>query len=304
MKAEDGAPSIGPVDGRRVACVLMTMDFGGWRRRGVTMGTRNVGEGVGTGVAKGTLVGLLLVGVWTSGCGGGSSSTTPSGVGGSHVDPVGDGNLSINEIMSLNVLTSKDESGAASPWIEIYNPTGQDIDLTGYALTDDLNSPKKAVLPKGVVAKSHGTVVLWADQNPGAGPTHVNVFLPAAGGSLGLARPDGSFINRLSFGAQSVDLSAAREPDGSSNWVTEWNASPGAANPTGMGQPLTPQAASDPPEMIAPAGDMTDRVLGYDLQPHFDLQISDAGIASLRAAPTTWVQATLTFEGARMVPSA
>jgi spore coat protein CotH len=42
---------------------------------------------------------------------------------------------------------------------------------------------------------------------------------------------------------------------------------------------------------------MTDRVLGYDLQPHFDLQISDAGIASLRAAPTTWVQATLTFEG-------
>ena len=160
--------------------------------------------------------------------------------------------------MSLNVLTTKDENGAASPWIEIYNPTGQDIDLTGYALTDDFNSPKKAVFPSGVVAKAHGTVLLWADQNPAAGPTHVNLFLPAAGGSLGLARPDGSFINRLSFGAQSVDLSAAREPDGSSNWVTEWNASPGAANPTGMGQPLTPQAASDPPEMIA-AGRRHDR---------------------------------------------
>lgn len=49
--------------------------------------------------------------------------------------------------------------------------------------------------------------------------------------------------------------------------------------------------------MIAPAGDLTDRVLGYDLQPQFDLQISDAGIASLRSAPDTWVQATLTFEG-------
>ena len=261
------------------------------------MGTRNDREGFGKGVAKGTLVGILLVGVWTSGCGGGSGTTTPSGAGGSHVDPTGDGSLSINEIMSLNALTTKDENGAASPWIEIYNPTGQDIDLTGYALTDDFNSPRKAVFPTGVVAKSHGTVLVWADQNPAAGPTHVNLLLPAAGGSLGLARPDGSFIDRLSFGAQSVDLSAAREPDGSSNWVTEWNASPGAANPTGMGQPLTPQAASDPPEMIAPAGDMTDRVLGYDVQPKFDLQISDAGIASLRAAPTTWVQATLTFEG-------
>ena len=261
------------------------------------MGTISAREGVRKGVARGAVVGLLLAGVWTSSCGGGSGTTTPGGAGGTHVDPIGDANLSINEIMSLNVLTTTDENGAASPWIEIYNPTGQDIDLTGYALTDDFNSPKKAVFPTGVVAKAHGTVLLWADQNPAAGPTHVNLSLPATGGSLGLARPDGSFINRLSFGAQSVDLSAAREPDGSGNWVTEWNASPGAANPTGMGQPLTPQAASDPPEMIAPAGDMTDRVLGYDLQPHFDLQISDAGIASLRAAPTTWVQATLTFEG-------
>jgi hypothetical protein len=247
------------------------------------------------GVCRRRLVGLLLAGVWGSACGGGSDTTIPGG--GTRVIPTGDGSLSINEIMSLNVLTTKDETGAASPWIEIYNPTGQDIDLTGYALTDDLNTPMKAVFPSGVVAKAQGTVLAWADQNPSAGPTHVNLFLPATGGSLGLARPDGSFIDRLTFGAQSVDLSAAREPDGSSNWVTEWNASPGAANPTGMGQPLTPQTASDPPEMIAAAGDMTDRVLGYDGQPHFDLQIADADIASLRAAPTTWVQATLTFEG-------
>ena len=260
------------------------------------MGTGSVAGGVRRGVAQSALVGLLVAGVWTSGCGGGSG-TSSHGDGGPHVDPIGDANLSINELMSLNVLTTKDENGAVSPWLEIYNPTGQDIDLTGYALTDDFNTPKKAIFPAGVVVKAKGTLLLWADQNPAAGPTHVSLSLPAAGGSVGLARPDGSFIDRLSFGAQSVDLSAAREPDGSSNWVTEWNASPGAANPTGMGQPLTPQAAGDPPEMIAPAGDMSDRVLGYDLQPKFDLQISDANIASLRAAPTTWVQATLTFEG-------
>jgi hypothetical protein len=266
---------------------------------GMTVGTGSDGRRVGNRLVQGALVVLLAASVWTLGCGGGSSTSGVHTEGGSHVNQTGDANLSINEIMSLNVLTTKDENGVASPWIEIYNPTGQDIDLTGYALTDDFTAPMKAILPAGVVAKANGTVILWADQNPSAGAAHINLFLPAAGGSIGLARPDGSFIDRLTFGAQDVDLSAAREPDGASNWVTEWNASPGAANPmgTGIGQPLTPQAASDPPEMIPPAGDLTDHVLGYDLQPEFDLQISDAGIASLRAAPTTWVQATLTFEG-------
>ena len=228
-----------------------------------------------------------------SGCGG-STSGTRQGV---HVDAKVDAQLSINELMALNVLTTKDENGTASPWIEIYNPTGQDIDLEGYALTDDFNTPRKSVLPKGAVVDAHGTLLLWADQNPSAGPTHVNVLLPATGGSLGLVRSDGSFIDRLSFGAQEVDLSAAREPDGSNNWVTEWNVSPGMSNPNGSGQPLTPQAASDPPEMVPAAGDLSDQVLGYDIQPEFDLQISNDGIASLRSAPSTWVQATLTFKG-------
>ena len=88
----------------------------------------------------------MWAGVWSLGCGGGIGHHRPH-AGGSHVGPTGDANLSINEIMSLNVLTTKDENGTASPWIEIYNPTGQDIDLTGYALTDDFNSPQKAVLP-------------------------------------------------------------------------------------------------------------------------------------------------------------
>lgn len=227
-----------------------------------------------------------------SGCGG--SSTTHQGI---HVDGSVDAQLSINELMSLNVLTIKDENGTASPWIEIYNPTGDDIDLEGYAITDDFNAPQKSVLPKGVVVDAHGTLLLWADQNPSAGATHVNVFLPAAGGSLGFARPDGSFIDRLSFGAQEVDLSAAREPDGSNNWVIEWNASPGKSNPSGSGAALTPQAASAPPEMVPAAGDLSDTVLGYDNQPEFDLQIAAADIATLKSAPSTWVQATLTFQG-------
>ncbi len=248
------------------------------------------------------LAGCLVAGVWTSDCGGGAASTghVEAGDGGTTVGPNVDSQLSINELMSLNALTIKDEHGTTSAWFEIYNPTGQDIALSNYAVTDDFNTPRKAVLPSGVSVPAGGYLLLWADGNPSAGAAHVDVFLPGGGGSLGLARPDGSFIDRLTYGAQETDLSAAREPDGSNNWVTEWNVSPGAANPMGSGQPRPMQAASDPPETIAPAGDLTDRVLGYDLLPTFDLQISSDGINSLRSAPSTWVQATLTFEGRRV----
>ena len=212
-------------------------------------------------------------------------------------DPHIDGQLSINELMADNVLTAKDDQGIVSPWVELYNPTAQDLPLGGYAMTDDFTMPTKAVLPPGVVVPAGGYLLLWCDGNPSAGPAHVAVTISPNGGSLALARPDGSFIDRLTYGAQATDLSASREPDGSNNWVTEWNVSPGAANPSGTGQPLTPQAAGDPPEAIPAAGDLSDRVLGYDLMPQFDLEIADGDIATLRTAPDTWVPATLVYQG-------
>jgi len=214
------------------------------------------------------------------------------------VDPSVDGQLSINEIMADNVLTAKDDKGSPSPWLELYNPTAQDIPVGGYGITDDFTAPKKSVLPAGTVVPAGGFLVLWADGNPLAGPAHLAVLLSPKGGSLGLARPDGTFIDRLTYGAQVTDMSAAREPDGSNNWVpAEWTVSPGTANPTGTGQPLVAQTEADPPEAIAAAGDVSDRVLGYDLIPQFGLQIADADIASLRSTPDTWVPAILVNQG-------
>ena len=132
-------------------------------------------------------------------------------------------------------------------------------------------------------------------------PTHLSILLSPKGGSLALARPDGTFIDRLTYGAQATDMSAAREPDGSDNWVTaEWTVSPMAANPTGAGQPRVAQADTDPPEAIAAAGDVSDRVLGYDLMPTFDLEISAENIAALRANPSNWVQAIAGLPGAQL----
>jgi hypothetical protein len=203
----------------------------------------------------------------------------------------------INEFMAGNVLTVKDEGGHAGDWVELYNAGDQDVPLGGYALTDDLASPRKAVLPAGLVLPAHGRLVLWLDGNPPAGPTHLALALVRAGGTLALARADGSFVDRITYGEQAVDFSAAREPDGSDAWVIEWHASPAAANPAGAGRPASPEDLALPPEAVPAAGDVSERILGYNVIPELSLTIAPAEWASLLAAPDTYVPVTLTFDG-------
>ena len=43
----------------------------------------------------------------------------------------------ISEFMADNASTLDDFQGDSSDWLEVYNPTGQTVDLTGWYLTDD-----------------------------------------------------------------------------------------------------------------------------------------------------------------------
>jgi hypothetical protein len=232
-----------------------------------------------------------------NGATGGDAGTIGTGGaagGGRSMPPEIDGQLVINELMAANALTARDEAGVAGPWIEILNPTDTDVPLRGYGVTDDFAVPSKAVIGDGAVVPAHGYLLLWLDGNPGAGPTHVATHLSKAGGSVGLARPDGSFIDRLAYGAQEVDLSAAREPDGAATWSIEWHVSPGGANPPGSGQGGAP---ADDPEAVPTAGDPSDRILGYDLILQLSISIGAAEFQALLAAPDSYVPATLTYDG-------
>lgn len=45
--------------------------------------------------------------------------------------------LKINEIMASNDNVHQDEDGAFQDWIEIYNTTESQLDITGFGLSDD-----------------------------------------------------------------------------------------------------------------------------------------------------------------------
>lgn len=70
--------------------------------------------------------------------------------------------LYISEVMSNNRTVFADENGKNSDWIELCNPTSKDINLKGYAITDDSTEIEKFVFGS-VVIKSKSCLVLFAD---------------------------------------------------------------------------------------------------------------------------------------------
>ena len=64
----------------------------------------------------------------------------------------GDQVLFINEIMASNRDTIADEDGEYEDWIELYNASHVDIDVTGYYLSDDPDSLNRWEIPTGPVS--------------------------------------------------------------------------------------------------------------------------------------------------------
>ncbi|HCR48874.1 MAG TPA: hypothetical protein DIW24_04540, partial [Bacteroidetes bacterium] len=75
----------------------------------------------------------------------------------------------INELMAQNTKTITDEAGEYEDWIELYNTTASDIDLSGYFLSDKVDNLDKWALPNGTTIPANGYLIIWADENGSQG---------------------------------------------------------------------------------------------------------------------------------------
>lgn len=146
--------------------------------------------------------------------------------------------LKINEIMASNTTYLSDLNNYGD-WIEIYNPSNQEVDLAGYYVTDDYTLPTKYQIPSGdpsTVIAAGGYKLIWADDS--ARVLHTNFKLSGTSGErFALVNSDGTtFIDSISFGIQTSDVSYGRITDGSDSWTTFSIATPNASNadPTGI----------------------------------------------------------------------
>ena len=102
--------------------------------------------------------------------------------------------LLINEFMASNSSVLADKDDEYSDWIEIHNTSNNDINLSGWVLTDDKSNNSKWIFPS-VVINSNGYLIVFAsgkDLTDPLGELHTNFKLAAEGEYLALSNPEGN----------------------------------------------------------------------------------------------------------------
>ncbi len=143
----------------------------------------------------------------------------------------------INEIMANNQTTLSDPQGEFDDWVEIFNPGGDAVALSGYFFSDDPEDVTKWQVPmdSGIVVPAGGYAGVWLDNDPEDGPDHLGFRLAAEGDLLILTAPDGvTVIEQVTLPVQHPDISYGRdEAGGTFRYLI--NPTPGLANdPTGV----------------------------------------------------------------------
>ncbi len=131
----------------------------------------------------------------------------------------GAGDVVINEFMADNETTATDQDGEFDDWIELFNNTGAAVSLTGYGLSDDADDLMQFVFPDTTLAAG-GYLIVWADGDTDQDGLHADFGLSRNGETLFLTLPDGVTItDEVTFGAQDVDISTGRDPNGTGDFV-------------------------------------------------------------------------------------
>lgn len=146
--------------------------------------------------------------------------------------PVSEGTLVINEFLASSSAILPDDKGKYSDWIEIYNPTANTVDLTGYGLSDE-NKGAKWTFPE-IALQGNGYIVVFASgdnlKDPNALYQHTNFKLSASGGSIYLLDAGEKVIDKIDYGAQTENISTGRDPSNLSQLKNFDKPTPGFSN--------------------------------------------------------------------------
>ena len=128
------------------------------------------------------------------------------------------------ELIVLNEFLADPYSLYTEEWIELYNPSPDDVDLGGYILNDLIvGGGDPYTIPPGTIILAGGFLVF--------NESTVIFKLNNDGDTINLIKPDGVTVqDSYSYGSSSNDVSIGRETDGGSTWVIQSTPTPGASN--------------------------------------------------------------------------
>ena len=122
------------------------------------------------------------------------------------------GDLIITEVMVKNHAVVQDPEGDFPDWIELCNNSGEDLDLTGWSLTDRMG--KDGLVFPSYLLPADAYFVVFASGKDRPADLHAPFSL-SAGEDLFLKDPEGEVVCQLVCPDLPANISYAMRPDGS-----------------------------------------------------------------------------------------
>lgn len=128
--------------------------------------------------------------------------------------------VKLNEVSAANSIYVNDYF-KKDDWVELYNTTDKDIDLTGYYLTDNVENLTKFRIDEtdvkdGNILPAHGFRLVWCSKLGRTGKEiHANFKLANDEGAyVILSNPDQTWADTLTYQPMNGDETCGRYPDG------------------------------------------------------------------------------------------
>lgn len=136
-----------------------------------------------------------------------------------------------SEIMTANHAAFDHPDYGTVDWVEIYNPTDRDIDLSGYGFTNEIKRSFRYRFPEGTVIKPGEYLLLYCTggtEQSDNDPYCTGFNLSANGEDLFLINPNNVEADEVRVPMLEADTSYARNGDG--NFAVSTVPTPGEAN--------------------------------------------------------------------------
>ncbi len=221
------------------------------------------------------------------------------------------GQLYINEFLASNDASFPGPQGDYPDWIEIYNAGSTEVMLGGYYFSDDLTDPAKmfqvpSTYPDSVTVPAGGFIVFFANSNPESSVMNLNFKLSGSGEHIGFWNPSQEFVDSLTFGPQTSDISYGRYPDGSEDWFSMTEITPGSANANpGVQWPvlfINEFMASNDNAFPGPEGDYPDWIEIYNPGAS-DVNLSGYFMSDKLYDTASWFQIPVIYPDSLVVPA-
>ena len=139
-------------------------------------------------------------------------------------------NMSV--VISEVSATKGNSANESFDWIELYNPSDEDISLEGWSLSDKGSDRRKFVFPDKKIKSNDCLIVYCGDvTSKKSGSLYAGFKISTAGETLYLTNPDGVTVDTFETGKLRIGVTSGRDIDGTCERVFFTAPTPGKINP-------------------------------------------------------------------------